>query len=197
MKIKMSTIVFGIFFVSTLVISSSIYHFLTNPVAILHIPTPNGSYIVLNITGKDILSMLSSSINHFEPDLSKKDPELDILIDRLNNVISTNKKEYLFYYDELQKIYPERYFILCTQNGCGYYYFTVSGLIEANPNERRIDKPLILLFDKQTLEELITLLEKKDPSVINTFKRGLVEGKIRVKNFEVIAKRIAKEYGEH
>ncbi|HIP90311.1 MAG TPA: hypothetical protein EYH22_02030 [Candidatus Nanopusillus sp.] len=198
MKVAMTNaIVLGIIFVSTLIISSSVYYFLTSPISTLYIPIPNGSYIALNITGEDLLSMLSSSINRFEPNLSKKDPELNMLIEKLNKIISTNKEEYLFYYEELQKIYPEKYFILCTQNGCGYYYYTQSGLVEANLNEMKIDKPLILLFDKQTLEKLIYLLEKRDPSVINAFKKGLIKGKIRVKNFEIVAKRIAEEYGEH
>jgi len=66
-------------------------------------------------------------------------------------------------------------------------------------SEREVfmEKPLIIFIDRELLDNILNLLEAKDLSVLDVFKIGLIEGKIRVKNFDLIAERIIERYGEH
>jgi hypothetical protein len=197
MKPQVSWLIVGILFVATLIFISSIYHFFTNPIRILEIPTPSGKNITLKITGEDVIRIFKSSTKKIQINITERNPKLDEAVLKLNQIISRHKKEYVFYYDEIQKLYPERYFIICTPEGCGYYYFTVAGLVRANYSEQRIKNPLIIYFDDNTFEELVDLLNESDQAVIERFKEYLVDGKIRVKNFRLIAERIVERYEKH
>jgi len=195
-KNKMQLIVYSLIFTLVMTIASGIYHFLDSPIGNLEIPLPNGSHYNLVITGKEFLELISNAINNIEIKYNNTE-ELNIVVNRLNKIIEENKQGYLFYYDEFQKIYPERYFILCTQYGCGYYYFSVSGLLSINREEITIERPLIILIDKEFLDKILDSLEKEDINTIEIFKEGLIKGKVRVKNFNVIAERILERYGKH
>jgi len=197
---KFFSIITGILFIGTIIFISSIYHFFTQPVRVLEIPTPNGTNITIKITGNDLIKILESSTKQINVNISDYDPYLDREISRLNQIISSHKDIYLFYYDKIQEIYPERYFVICVPSGCSYYYFSVAGLIRASPKEMesKIKKPLIIYFDDDELRKIINTLDNKSFSLaLQLFKQDLIDGRIRVKNFKLIAERIVNKYEKH
>lgn len=187
---------FLILFFFLFVLASFFYENFYKPVLFLNISTPDEKTYVLSFNNLDLIKMsIYGILRNINIEKNLNNTEKVILYsNKINDLILENKRYYNFYYMEFQKFYPERYFILCVEDSCGYFFFSIAGLIYLEDKTINIENPLIVWISERYLINLIELIEKKDKRILSYFKEGIVKGYFKVMNAEKIIERILKEY---
>ncbi|MEM0379463.1 MAG: hypothetical protein QW038_01445 [Nanopusillaceae archaeon] len=190
--LKKFLIIFFIFFIS----ASFFYENFYKPSLFLNITTPDGKNYTLSFNNLDLIRMsiygVIRNIN-LEKGLNNTE-KVKLYSEKLNDLIIKNKEYYNFYYMEFQKFYPERYFILCVEDSCSYFFFSISGLIHLENGNLNIEKPLIVWIDENYLNNFIKIIEKGDSRILLYLKEGIIKGYFKVTNVEKVVDRIIKEY---
>ncbi|MEM1688236.1 MAG: hypothetical protein QW184_02510 [Nanopusillaceae archaeon] len=162
----------------------------------MNITTPDGKNYTLSFNNLDLIRMsiygVIRNIN-LEKGLNNTE-KVKLYSEKLNDLIIKNKEYYNFYYMEFQKFYPERYFILCVEDSCSYFFFSISGLIHLENGNLNIEKPLIVWIDENYLNNFIKIIEKGDSRILLYLKEGIIKGYFKVTNVEKVVDRIIKEY---
>ncbi|RDD52371.1 hypothetical protein BA065_02090 [Nanoarchaeota archaeon NZ13-N] len=188
--IKLLIIIF-IFFV----LVSYLYVSLFETSLVLRIPSPNGRLYEVSFNNLDIIRMTFNGVLKkldIENGLNKSE-RVSIYVKEMNDIIVKYKDYYDFYYLEFQKLYPERYFILCISDSCDYLFFSTSGLLKVNGSEVNIKDPLILWIDEEYLRGFFRCMEG-GCDLLYYLKEGIIKGNFKVKNAKKVVERILEKY---
>lgn len=192
-KIEISFIIFFII----LFISSLLYYFLTKPILFINIPEPDGNYTILSFTGYDIFLMTINGIleNYAIQENLKNTTLVDHYVSIINNIIEKYDNYYEFYNNQFQKIYPQRYFILCVGESCDTFFFSYSGILRVNQSLVNPSTFLVVWINNNYLNKTISLIEQnRTQNFIYYIKYGLENGYIKIKNDNILIKNIFAYY---
>ncbi len=193
-SMKRKIVLLGLFLSAIFYAGYHVYQYFHTPIATIDFPLHNGSHIIYKFYPGDISKIIVNSNVLGKESLNFNDTtKVEQFVAQLNKIIANNTDAYVYYYDQVQRIYPERFFILCIDDSCGYYWFTVSGLLNAT-KEDLPDKPLIVYIDENAASKLIKDLKENPGEVPYEFKEMILDGKIRVYNFDAVAGKIIEIY---